>query len=258
MEIKRSFALLIVLFVVILLTACTRNLTPSQEKTPTMLAQEEMPIEGTEVWAQLYLFQTQTAIAQLGGTEEPQTESDVLDATPSAEVESQTVDQEAVSTETVETEEGSTEATAPEESEVPESDESQQSATETEVPEATKVVLPTATPGIPTSYTLEGGEFPYCIARRFDVDIGELLRLNNIGSGSIYYAGMVLQIPQSGTPFQGARSLRDHPTTYTVRSGDTIYKIACLFGDVNPDSIALANGLSSPNDLSPGQVIEIP
>jgi LysM repeat protein len=70
---------------------------------------------------------------------------------------------------------------------------------------------------------------------------------------------MTLQIPQTGNPFPGNRSLRAHPTTYIVASGDTIYSIACLFGDVDPEAIAYVNNITSPNkQLTPGQTINIP
>ena len=54
------------------------------------------------------------------------------------------------------------------------------------------------------------------------------------------------------------RSLLDHPTQYTVVSGDTIYTVACAFGDVDPNAIIFANNLSEPYDLTPGQTIHIP
>jgi LysM repeat protein len=69
---------------------------------------------------------------------------------------------------------------------------------------------------------------------------------------------MVLKIPQTGNPFPAGRSLRAHPTNYTVSSGDTIYSIACLFGAVDPYAIATANGLSSPYTLTAGQSLYIP
>ena len=125
-------------------------------------------------------------------------------------------------------------------------------------PESTAIVVPTATPGRPASYILKGGEFPYCIARRFNVNPTELLQLNGLGNHSVYYSGMTLRIPQTGRTFPGQRSLRPHPATYTVRSGDTIHKIACAFGDVDPNAIVLANGMTPPYKLSPGMVINIP
>jgi LysM repeat protein len=127
-----------------------------------------------------------------------------------------------------------------------------------EPPTATPPIQPVPTITVPDNYTLNRGEYPYCIARRFDVDPGELLRANGLSSGSVYYAGMNLNIPKSGRAFPGNRALRAHPTTYSVRSGDSIYSIACYFGDVSPEAIVAANGLSEPYKLTPGQNLNIP
>jgi LysM repeat protein len=128
-------------------------------------------------------------------------------------------------------------------------------------PTATKapaIVVPTSTPGLPQSYTLQKGEFPYCIARRFNVNPSELLSLNGLNANSMVHPGQSLKIPQTGHTFPGNRMLINHPATYTVKSGDTIYTIACAYGDVEPSAIAIANGLSSPYTLSSGQTLHIP
>jgi LysM repeat protein len=116
----------------------------------------------------------------------------------------------------------------------------------------------TATPGIPSSYTLQTGEFPYCIARRFNVNPFELLSINGLSTSSLVRGGTTLRIPKTGNHFPGERALMAHPTTYTVKSGQNIYEIACAFGDVSPDMIALANGLKEPYTLTAGQNLFIP
>jgi LysM repeat protein len=120
--------------------------------------------------------------------------------------------------------------------------------------------LPTSAPvgSRPATYTLQKGEFPYCIARRFDVDPDALLSLNGLSSGNLYYPNLTLKIPQSGN-FPGTRALRNHPATYTVASStDTIYGIACLFGDVDPAAIAQANNIAVGAVLTAGQQLSIP
>lgn len=125
-------------------------------------------------------------------------------------------------------------------------------------PTSTPVTYVQPTPGgPPSSYTLQEGEFPFCIARRFDVNQAELLNLNGLTVNSLVGPGLVLQIPQTGNPFDGIRSLHDHPTTYKIKSGDTLNIIACYFGDVSPDMISLQNNLSSA-DLPVGEVLIIP
>jgi LysM repeat protein len=117
-------------------------------------------------------------------------------------------------------------------------------------------IQPTA--GIPASYTLQNGEWPFCIARRFDVNQYELLNINGLTLNSRPQVGFTLKIPQTGNNFVGELSLKDHPADYTVKAGDTLYTIACAFGDTSPDMIALANDLSAPYDLSAGQTLRIP
>jgi LysM repeat protein len=131
-------------------------------------------------------------------------------------------------------------------------------ATSTPVPGTTPViVVPTATPGRPATYTLHDGEFPYCLARRFDVNQNEIMTLNGFVDGQLYQAGMVVRIPQTGS-YVGNRALHAHPAQYSVKVDDSFYSIACYFGDVDPTSIAAANGLSLTSPLTTGKVLNIP
>ena len=126
-----------------------------------------------------------------------------------------------------------------------------QSPAATSIPPGTK----------PGTYTLQSGEFPYCIARRFNVDPTELLTASGLTSAQAnsLSAGTVLTIPQSGKPFPENRMRHNHPDTYTVDfSSETIYSIACYYGDVDPAAIAQANGLSVNADLTAGQKLTIP
>jgi len=122
------------------------------------------------------------------------------------------------------------------------------------------VIVATATPGRPATYTLMTGEFVYCVARRFNVNQDELLSLNGltINSANQVQPGVVLHIPQSGNPFVGDRALHPHPAQYTVVVNDNIYAIACFFGDIDPTAIAAANGLTLTTPLTTGRVLNIP
>lgn len=121
--------------------------------------------------------------------------------------------------------------------------------------------LPTSAPvgSRPATYELQRGEWPYCIARRYDVNPQELLRLSGLSTAEAYNlaTGTVIRIPQSGS-FPGTRALAAHPTTYSVRSGDTVYSVACKFGDVTPEAIISANNLGSNPTLTAGQSLQIP
>jgi len=121
---------------------------------------------------------------------------------------------------------------------------------------------PTATPipagSHPGSYTLQQGEFVYCIARRFNMDPDEILAANGIVDSQTIYPGLTLKLPTTGHPFPGNRQLRPH-TAYTVsQTGETVYSVACLYGDVDPALIASANNISVGSSLSVGQTLNIP
>ena len=123
---------------------------------------------------------------------------------------------------------------------------------------AEPVVVPTATPGRPSSYIVQKGESQYCLARRFNVNPADLAALNGLSANAFLDPGMTLKIPQSGSWTFGDRALKTHPVVYTVASGDSIYSISCAFGDVDPNMIILANGLKEPYTLTTGQSLQIP
>ena len=110
----------------------------------------------------------------------------------------------------------------------------------------------------PTTYTLQKGEFPYCIARRYDIDPGSLLAANGLSTTSKPAVGYTLKIPATGNWTVSDRALKAHPATYSVQSGDSLNSIACLYGDVSPEGIIAANGLVSPYTITTGQVLQIP
>jgi LysM repeat protein len=121
---------------------------------------------------------------------------------------------------------------------------------------------PTLTPGPrPTSYTLQKGEWPYCIARRYNVNPNELLSLSGLttAQSNALLPGQILNIPQTGNPFPAPRALHAHPDTYTVASSnETVYGVSCYYGDIEPAVIANANGISVSASLTAGQQLKIP
>ena len=233
METKRLILLLAAALLILGLAACERpaSTPPTDEATtPTLVGEFPIPGVTDDVMGQLESFATQTAQAQLVGT--PQSSP----AAPSP-----------------------TEGAPPAESPETTPDTSEPTSAPEEVaPESTPLPVPTATPGLPETYALQKGEFPYCIARRFDVNPNELLRESGLAGGGTFSTGTMLVIPKSGRDFPGNRTLKAHPTTVTVKTDDNIYSIACEFGDVDPYAIAAANGLSEPYKISAGQTLHIP
>lgn len=229
---KKIFLITTMILFILSLSACVRSASKAPkgaEGTPAASLEPTFPIPGVtdDVFGQLSSFATQTAIAMGGG---------------------------AISTEEV----PSTEQppAGGEVTSTPEPEKPTEASTGGEQAQPKNTYKPKSRE-VPKTYTLHKGEHPYCIARRFNVNPATMLQLSGLSAGSSYSTGTVLKIPQSGS-FPGKRSLLNHPTTYTVESGDTLYSIACLFGDVWPEDIAEANGLKLNANLQTGQKLYIP
>ena len=112
----------------------------------------------------------------------------------------------------------------------------------------------------PDTYTIQRGEWPICIARRYNLNLAAFLSLNGMGMSSRPSVGAVVKIPATGTwdtASSGAIALHTH-ADYKVVSGDTVYTIACYFGDVTPEGILTANGLAKDSDVKAGATLKIP
>lgn len=109
--------------------------------------------------------------------------------------------------------------------------------------------IPSENGGIVTSdntYTVKNGDSLWSIARTYNTTIDTLRRLNNLTS-DILRIGQVLKVPSSES---GASR------TYTVKNGDSLWKIANEF-DTTVSQLRELNGLTS-NDLRVGQILRIP
>lgn len=228
MFVKRLLVTLAIFVLILGLTACTLSASTPPPSTPTTDSQM-----GT-FEAEVANIATQTAAAG-GGSVIVETPSEP--SSPGGTPEGG----------------GPTQAPQPEATQVPQPEQPQP-----EEPKPDKPAEWKPTPGLPQTYTLQKFEFPFCIARRFNLNQNELLSLNGLGLNSVVPVGFTLRLPQTGNHFAGTRSLQKHPTTYTVVAGDTIYKIACQYGSVDPNGIIAVNNLKSPYTLNPGQKLAIP
>lgn len=114
-----------------------------------------------------------------------------------------------------------------------------------------------------TTYTLQEGEDLICLGRRFDVSLTQLLGLNKLTAPADAKPGDVIVLPRNPSPWSrldgyGGRALALHPTVYTTVSGDNLFSIACSFGDVRPEDIAVKNQLVLGEPLEAGLQIVIP
>ncbi|WP_396129061.1 LysM peptidoglycan-binding domain-containing protein [Exiguobacterium mexicanum] len=101
------------------------------------------------------------------------------------------------------------------------------------------------------TYTVKSGDTLYSIARAYNVTVAALAAANKITNYNLISVGQVLVIPGTTvTP----------PTTtvkYTVKSGDTLYKIAKTY-NTTVAKIAAANNITNVSLISVGQVLTIP
>lgn len=97
------------------------------------------------------------------------------------------------------------------------------------------------------TYIVKSGDTLWNIANKFDTNINEIKRLNNLTS-DILSIGQVLKIPNVTGSLPSL--------TYTVKSGDSLWSIANRY-NTNVNAIKQLNNLTS-NLLSIGQVLKIP
>jgi LysM repeat protein len=240
---KRKYAIIfVILIATLLLSACDRSASISPVTTPTTSGEIPFPVATQSQIMKDILAATQTSSA-MSGTLSTGNLPGLATSTPAFSYATPTPGA------LIAIEPSPTPTTLYASTEI---------ATSAPTATSTAVVYPTATPGKPSSYTIQQGEFPFCIARRFNVNAGDLLAANGLNVYSQVSVGTVLTIPQSGTWSAGSRALKSHPASYTVAYGDTVGSIACGYGDVDPKMILSVNGLSSGTTLTQGQVLQIP
>ncbi|MBW6411526.1 LysM peptidoglycan-binding domain-containing protein [Clostridium sp. YB-6] len=97
-----------------------------------------------------------------------------------------------------------------------------------------------------TTYTVKSGDVLSKIATRFGVSVAQLQKWNNISNPNLIYVGQVLKIKGDSSKV----------TTYTVKRGDVLSKIATRFG-VSVAQLQKWNNISNPNLIYVGQVLKI-
>ena len=98
-------------------------------------------------------------------------------------------------------------------------------------------------------YIVQAGDSLYSISRRYGLTVDELKRLNNLTSNSLSI-GQRLIVKGEAPVSPGENS------TYVVKAGDSLYKIANQFGTTVEELMRL-NQLTS-NTLSIGQILTLP
>jgi len=250
MKFKRSLLFILVIFSLVLLAACDLPASTKPEE-PTGEA-GDYPVPGGTLGPMEVLSATATQEAleaSRGQSAEPGTSADEATQAVEEPVQTPTVGEaQPAGDATAQPAEGGTDVTGG----APGSD--AEAGGGQAVPANVQTVYE-----VPDTYVLQSGEFPYCIARRFNISVSALMSANGLSASSTYTPGTVLVIPKDAGPFDsGPRALLAHPAQHTVLAGQTANSIACLYGDVDPRAIIAANGLAAGTALSAGQVIQIP
>lgn len=105
--------------------------------------------------------------------------------------------------------------------------------------------LPTKQITEENSYIVKSGDSLYKIAQNNNTTVSELMNLNNLSSTTLR-VGQILKLPTSS---------KGNTNTYTVKSGDSLYKIA-QNNNTTVNELMRLNNLSS-TLLSIGQTLKL-
>lgn len=114
--------------------------------------------------------------------------------------------------------------------------------------------IPTSSPNnqpASNTYTVKNGDSLWTIARHYNTTVDMLKQLNNLSSNNLTI-GQILKIPAT----TGNPTVPTIGTTYTVKNGDSLWKIANQYG-TTINTIKTLNNLTSDN-LTIGQVLKVP
>ena len=129
-----------------------------------------------------------------------------------------------------------------------------------EKPIVPKPVVPS---GTPTYYTVRSGDVLGSIAEKYNVRVSQIRNWNGLRNDNIY-VGQRLEIYAKGktAPPPPPKKEEKKPvsptgeyTTYTVKSGESLWLIAKKFPGVSAENIMEWNGID--NDIRPGQQLKI-
>ena len=119
--------------------------------------------------------------------------------------------------------------------------------------------------GVSTSgtYTVQAGDTLYGIARRSGMSLNTLLSLNGLSQSSVIRPGQKLKLSgasnatvASPVSYKSTASSASTSGTYTVKAGDTLYRIAYNHG-ISLTTLLSINGLSETSTILPGQQLVV-
>jgi len=101
-------------------------------------------------------------------------------------------------------------------------------------------------------YRVRAGETLSSIARRNNIPVSTLARLNNLGAGDSLVKGQRLVIKASARRYRDEGVVTGRRVLYTVRRGDTIYSISHQF-QVSIAQLKTWNGINQRHQIRPGK-----
>jgi LysM repeat protein len=135
------------------------------------------------------------------------------------------------------------------------------SLTPTETLTPTATISPTASG--PQEYVVQEGDNCYSLAQKFNVDLGVLLAINNLGPNCTIFPGGKIIIPAPGqqlptfTPIP-SNTAPGTPISYPVQLGDTLSSIASKFNSTVASILSRnATKITDPNNIPVGLVLSI-
>ena len=120
--------------------------------------------------------------------------------------------------------------------------------------------IPAQAPVIPETYVVKRGDTLSGVAAQFGLSVSELASLNNLSTNANLKIAQTLKLsgdPDTNTPESSTSQAIKNPSSYTVKSGDSLIQLARRF-DLSTEALAEANGLSSRDQLKIGQSLVVP
>ena len=108
--------------------------------------------------------------------------------------------------------------------------------------------------GSKLTYKVQNGDSLWDIARKHKVTVNQVTRWNRLDSGTLITPGQKLVIWQGGTGHNNGKRIRS--VHYTVRNGDTLYRISRKF-NVTIRELRRWNDLPQGRYLQPGQHLKL-
>lgn len=99
------------------------------------------------------------------------------------------------------------------------------------------------------TYVVRPGDNLSSIAQDFNTTIEALITLNNIGNPNVIRQGQVLAIAKE--------ELVKRFTIYTIKPGDSLYKISQMF-EIGIEEICAINHINNPNQIAAGEDLVLP